>query len=306
MSALRVVRPGLLTTIQDLGRWGWQGCGVPVAGPMDPYSHRLANRLLGNDERASALEITLVGPELRAEARAVCAVAGAAFALTVHGRAVEMHKPFVIREGEELRFGERRAGGRATLAIAGGFRFTPVMGSQATSLVSRMGPVPRALAAGDLLPFDRHAPAAPPGPLSPMGLPEGGTRVRVLPGPQDALFPSEVRQVLMASRYVVSPQSNRMGYRLDGPPLERVPGPDVLSDATPMGTLQVPPSGQPILLMADRQTTGGYPKIATVITADLPLVGQLSPGDWIEFVSCSRRDAIHALRRREARLAGLA
>lgn len=304
MSAVTVIRPGLLTTLQDLGRWGWQGSGVPVAGPMDAYSHRLANRLLGNADMASALEITLVGPELRAEARAICAVAGADFQVSVDGRHVNMHAPFEIRAGAVLRFGGRRAGARATLAIAGGFTLPAVFGSQATSLISRLGPFPRPLAAGDRLPFD--APAAPDARLTgvPLPLPDGGARVRVIMGPQEAFFTAEAHAALLTSRYVVTAQSNRMGYRLAGTRLEHVDAADVLSDATPMGTLQVPRSGEPILLMADRQTTGGYPRIATVITADLPIAGQLAPGDWIEFVACTRREAMDALRRREGRLTG--
>jgi allophanate hydrolase subunit 2 len=138
----------------------------------------------------------------------------------------------------------------------------------------------------------------------PLRMPDGGARVRVLVGPHDAMFTAGALDTLFSSRYVVTPQSNRMGYRLEGPPLTHLTAADILSDATPMGSLQVPASRQPILLMADRQTTGGYPKIATVITADLPVAGQLAPGDWIEFVACTRREAVDALRRREARLTG--
>lgn len=310
---LTVLKPGMLTTVQDLGRWGWQGSGVPVAGPMDAYSHRLANRLLGNPDGAAALEVTLLGPELRADAEVVCAVAGASFVLTVNGRPVEMHRPFAVRAGEVLKFGARGAGARASLAIAGGIALEPVFGSRATSLISRMGPVPRPLAAGDRLPIDEPAwmaghDALPSQTLArrqgrALRMPEDGVRVRVIPGPHEAMFTDDARQTLLASRYVVTPQSNRMGYRLEGTPLSHLSAADILSDATPIGTLQVPASGQPILLMADRQTTGGYPKIATVITADLPLAGQLAPGDWIEFIACTRAEALDALRRREARLA---
>jgi antagonist of KipI len=306
VSAFTIIKPGLLTTVQDLGRRGWQGAGVPVAGPMDAYSHRLANRLLGNPDDASALEITLLGPELRAGATAACAVAGARFALTVDGSPVEMDRTFVVKAGQVLRFGAREAGSRATLAVAGGFLLPQVFGSQATSLISRMGPFPGPLKAGDQLPFDPHASRDSAARGTPLPLPRGGARVRIIMGPQDELFTPDVRQILLTSRYTISSQSNRMGYRLEGPELIRQPGADVLSDATPMGTLQVPPSGQPILLMADRQTTGGYPKIGVVITADLPVAGQLAPGDWIEFVACSRSEAVAALRRRELKLAGLA
>lgn len=305
MASLLVRRPGMLTTIQDLGRWGWQGAGVPVAGPMDAYSHRLANRLVGNAADAAALEVTLVGPDLQADGDVVCAVAGASFALTVDGRPVDMHRPFAVQAGEILRFGERLAGARASVAVAGGFVLEPVFGSRATSLISRLGPIPRALEPGDRLPVhSSHARAAPAHGAG-LRMPEDGARVRVVPGPHEGLFTAEARETLLRTRYIITPQSNRMGYRLEGAPLAHRSAADLLSEATPMGTLQVPASGQPILLMADRQTTGGYPKIATVITADLPVAGQLAPGDWIEFVACTRGEAVDALRRRESRLTGL-
>jgi biotin-dependent carboxylase-like uncharacterized protein len=300
------MRPGLLTTVQDLGRWGYQDRGVPVAGPMDSFSHRLANRLVGNDEQAAALEITLVGPELRATGELVCAVTGALFELFVGDRRVECGQPFHVENGATVRFGRRLAGARSTLAFRGGIDVAPVLGSRATSLVSGMGPFGgRALVAGDVVPIGRAAaaPAAQPA-GQPLRLPEGGARLRTIPGPQEARFASDALERLFSSPFTVTTQSNRMGFRLEGPELAYGAAPDILSDATPLGSLQVPGSGQPILLMADRQTTGGYPKIATVISADIPLAGQLAPGDWIRFVPCTRADALDALNRLERRLAG--
>lgn len=305
MPSLTVLRPGMLTTVQDLGRWGFQADGVPVAGPMDAYSHRAANYLAGNDERAAALEVTLIGPHLQADGDVICAVAGAGFALTVDGRAADMHRPFVVRAGETLRFGERRDGARASLAVRGGFDVAPIFGSRATSVISRMGPFGgRPLESGDRLPVGFAEGLARPDALPPVPMPRGGARVRVIPGPHTPLFTASALDTLLQARYTITPQSNRMGYRLEGPPLAHAAGADILSDATPMGSLQVPASGQPILLMADRQTTGGYPKIATVITADLPTAGQLAPGDWIEFAACTRDAAIDAVKRQRARLSG--
>jgi antagonist of KipI len=307
MAKLTVVRPGMLTTVQDLGRWGHQGSGVPVAGPMDAYSHRLANRLAGNSDSAAALEVTLMGPELQADRDVVCAVAGATFSLMVAGRAVDMHRAFVLGAGETLRFGVRGEGARATLAVRGGFNVPEIFGSRATSVISGMGPFRgRALAAGDQLPIGFDGGFAQERPPYPLAMPHGGARVRVIPGPHVAMFVPGALDTLLHGRYRITPQSNRMGYRLEGPVLARAPGDDLLSDATPIGSLQVPASGQPILLMADRQSTGGYPKIATVITADLPIAGQLAPGDWMEFAACTRDAAIDALRRQDARLAGRA
>jgi len=306
MSSLTVIRAGMLTTVQDLGRWGYQSGGVPVAGPMDSYSHRLANRLVGNDSDAAALEVTLVGPELDADEDVLCAVCGARFDITAGGRRVAPDRPFELRKSERLKFGERLAGARATLAVRGGFDLPPILGSRATSLISGMGPLGgRAVTVGTVLPVGRAATMVrSTAPCVPLRLPEGGARLHAIPGPQDALFTREALELFFSARFTLSTKSNRMGYRLEGPALAHGPGTDILSDATPVGSVQVPKSGQPILLMADRQTTGGYPKIATVIAADLPVAGQLAPGDWVSFAPCTRREAVDALQRLEQRLAG--
>ncbi|MEO6212916.1 MAG: biotin-dependent carboxyltransferase family protein [Vicinamibacterales bacterium] len=304
MPAFTVLRGGMLSTVQDLGRWGLQHLGVPVAGPMDWYSHRLANRLVGNPDDAAAIEMTLIGPELVTDADVICAAAGGAFEVTAGQQLVPLHAPFTLMRGQRMRFRLCGAGARATVAVRGGISVPAVMGSRSTSLISRVGPFGgRALAAGDVLPIGRPSMASrPTGP--PLPINQGGARVRVLWGPHAARFTPEAVRAFHTSRYEVTPESNRMGYRLSGTALAfgASGSIDMLSDATPIGSLQVPPSGLPILLMADRQTTGGYPKIATVITADLPLAGQLAPGDWIEFVPVTRAAAIDAIRRRDAAL----
>jgi antagonist of KipI len=303
--SISVVRSGMLTTIQDLGRWGFQAHGVPVAGPMDEYSHALANLLVGNPPTAAALEVTLIGPELEANGEVTCALAGAAFALTAGDLGMPLHRAFTLRPGERLRFGARSAGARATLAVRGGIDVPSVFESRATSLVSRMGPFGgRALKAGDVLAIGPVTTPETTGGAghAPLPLPEGGARLRVVVGPQQQFFTPVAYQTLFGSRYIVTPASNRMGYRLEGAPLEHAGRADILSDATPLGSIQVPASGQPILLMADRQTTGGYPKIGVVIGADLPLAGQLAPGDWLEFAPCTREDAVDALKRRRRSL----
>jgi antagonist of KipI len=303
MPLLTVVKPGMLTTVQDLGRKGYQGLGVPVAGPMDWYSHRLANQRVANDLMAAALEVTLIGPELVSDADVVMTVAGAEFAITIDGQPVESGIPFVLRSGSRVRFGARRRGARASLAVKGGFDVPPTLGSRATHLVSAMGPFGRAMRAGDTLPVSKSTDGSSSRHGQPLALPDGGARVRIVPAAHRERFTDDAWSTLTSARFVITPQSNRMGYRLDGPPLEQKGRADMLSEAMPIGALQVPPSGQPILLMADRQTTGGYPTIGNVITADLPIAGQLAPGDWIEFVPCSLAEAIAALRSRENDLA---
>lgn len=305
MSTLTVVKPGMLTTVQDLGRRGLQGQGVPVSGPMDAYSHRLANQLLGNDPAAAALEITLMGPELLADGEMTCAACGADISITVDEKPAPMNEPFRVRPGARLRWGTRIRGTRMTLAVRGGVDVAPVLGSRATHLASRMGPFGgRSLRAGDVLPI-----GAADGGRSlaghPLEMPEGGARLRVVPGAHRGRFTDDAWGLLVRARYTVSPQSNRMGYRLDGAVLSHAGSADILSEAMPNGAIQVPASGQPILLLVERATTGGYATIANVITADLPIAGQLAPGEWIEFDAVTRDDAIAALRRREAALKGV-
>ncbi len=302
--ALVVRRPGLLTTVQDLGRWSHQSTGVAVAGPMDGFSHRLANHLVGNAPDAATLEITLLGPEIEVEADTTLAVTGADFDIICGSAVVRTGTTFAVRRGQRVRFGRRHLGARAYLAAAGGGVLTPpVLGSRATHLVSRMGGHEgRALAAGDRLPIHDGA-MSPPARARGLTLPTAGrARLRVLPGPQDAWFGPEAWRALTSVSFRISPRSNRMGYRLEGPPLPRLRQDEPISEPVSIGAIQVPAAGEPIVLMADRQTTGGYPKIGHVIAADLCLAGQLAPGDFVEFDRCTYREAVAALIARERQL----
>lgn len=301
---LRVVKPGLLTTVQDLGRWGHQIAGVPVAGPMDAFSHRLANHLVGNRPEAALLEVTLIGPELTADRETTIAVCGADFDLSCDGEGVSTGEAFRLGAGQTLRFGRRRRGARAYVAIGGGGVLTPsVLGSRATHLVSRIGGLDgRALVAGDVLPIATTAPA-PVHRARGLTLPSAGrARLRVLAGSQTAWFGDDAWRALTGTSYRISPRSNRMGFRLEGPPLARLRQDEPISEPLAMGAIQVPAAGEPILLMADRQTAGGYPKIGYVIAADLCLAGQLAPGEFIEFDRCTEREAVSALIAREREL----
>ncbi len=313
MAFVHIVKPGLQTTIQDEGRWGLQSRGVPVAGPMDPCSHRVANALVRNDRNQAALEITLIGPELEFEDERLVAVAGAEFVVSLDGVDVPPNAAFVAGAGSRLRFGARVRGSRAYLAIAGGVAVLPVMGSRATHLVSRLGGLEgRALKAGDRLPLgdtirrqtDRRN-LRPASSAHLIGVTGPSARVRLLPGPQREHFSSDALDLLQSGPYSIGKDSDRMGFRLEGPLLRHVHGADIISDATPLGAMQVPASGQPVLLMADRQTTGGYPKVATVITADIGIAGQLGPGDTISFSMCTPRDAFAALIAQERALMAL-
>lgn len=301
---LRVLKPGLLTTVQDLGRWGHQLDGVPVAGPMDMFSHRLANHLVGNPPEAALLEITLMGPELVPDVAVTLAVCGADFDITCDGEAVYTGASFRVRPGQIIRFGRRHRGARAYMAVAGGgVRTPPLLGSRATHLVSRMGGLEgRALLAGDTIPIAVEA-DRPLARARGLTLPSSGrARLRVLPGSQADSFDEEAWRALTSVSFRISPRSNRMGYRLQGPPLPSLTDGEPISEPLAMGAIQVPAAGEPILLMADRQTAGGYLKIGYVITADLCLAGQLAPGEFIEFDRCSEREAVTALIAREREL----
>lgn len=297
MTHVTVLRPGLLSTVQDLGRWGWQAFGVSVSGPMDPRAHRMANALVGNPPDAATLEITLVGPELVFDESRTVAVCGADFVVTVGHHLAAHGSSFGVPAGGHLRFGPRSRGARAYVAIEGGLALPPVFGSRATHLPSRMGGLDgRALAAGDRLPLGppcEHRGPARQGPT--LEMPTGHARLRFLPDDTLDGFGQDAAAQLQSARYMVRPESDRMGYRLDGPVIHTTERGTMLSRPSPVGSIQVPHDGQPILLMADRQTTGGYPTLGTVITADVGLAGQLGPGDTVAFAACTPQEALAAL-----------
>lgn len=281
-----VLRPGLFTTVQDGGHWGEQGIGVPVSGAMDAVSHAVANAAVGNDLDAPSLEVTIAGPELRVEQETIVAVAGAHLSAALDGVPMPLDTPVHARPGSVLRFGRRVQGARAYVAFDGGIaRQSP---SWPVAPLGSGHVLGLAASAGSRVRRGRALP-----------LPSGGARLRVVPGPQGDELPPGCLAALCGRRFVISPQSNRMGYRLIGAAVPAAAG-GMISDATFAGGIQIPPSGEPILLMSDRQTTGGYPQVATVITADLCVAGQLAPGDWIEFARCSRAAAVTALAQRLA------
>jgi antagonist of KipI len=268
-----------------------------VSGALDWYSHRLANCLLGNDPDAATLEVTLLGPHIRFEATSTFAVTGAEFGLTVDDEPVDMNRPLEARPGSTLKFGGRLRGARAYVAVSGGIDVPPILGSRSTHVLAGMGGLDgRALKKGDALMIG--ATVKRQGAIARPSLPFAlfGAKLRAVPA-DERLFANLIMQ-----RFLVSPRSDRMGYRLDGPSIVDTPTGELISTAVPTGAIQVPPTGKPILLMNDHATTGGYAIAATVITADLPLAGQLAPGDWVEFEACSIDAATAELRRQEATL----
>ncbi|MBN1247493.1 MAG: biotin-dependent carboxyltransferase [Anaerolineae bacterium] len=293
-----VLDPGALTTVQDAGRIGWARYGVPPSGPMDAAAFAAANALVGNAPDAAALELTLTGPTLHVWHEALIAVCGAPFELWAGRLSLPMWHAVYLRAGTRLRFGQRLGGARAVLAVAGGIIVPPYLGSRATHLMGGFGGYGgRALRAGDRLstgpaarrnyldeagrvwPLDQR-PAYTPAPV-----------VRVVLGPQDDHVAPEAIATFLSAAYTVTPASDRMGIRTQGLPLAHRGETGIVSDGVVTGSVQVPPDGRPIVMMVDHQTTGGYPKIATVIRADLPLLAQLLPGDTIRFTSVTPAEA---------------
>jgi antagonist of KipI len=288
MSTLLVERPGLLTTVQDQGRWGVQHLGVPVSGWMDDWSARLANRLAGNADSEALLEVTWLGPTLRAEGPISIAIAGAVFDVTVGDYRMRTPLACPVPDGATIEFGQRHRGTRAYLAVSGGIAVTPILGSRSTDIRSGLGGFDgRRLQKGDRLPVGASANVVDTlrnvAPASWLG---EEPRLRVLPASDDSPVTGELFLRLCDAQYRLASASDRTGYRLmaDRP----LPEADatMLSQPVVTGAIQLPPGGSPLLLMADRQTTGGYTIVAVVAAADLPLAGQLGPGDSCRFVPC--------------------
>lgn len=307
-----MIKPGLLTTVQDLGRTGFQQYGMVVGGVMDSYALRIGNILVGNDEDAAGLEITLRGPTLYFKEDAVIALTGGDLSPTLNGVAVHMWSSLKVEKGSTLEFGKLRAGARAYLVIRGGIDVPIVMNSRSTYLRAGIGGYHgRALQKGDYIKVNPCQQNGFPSTtatrkrrLHPSLIPsyQASIEVRVILGPQTDAFMEQSLVDFLNQLYYITPQSDRMGYRLQGVPLEHKYTADILSDAIVMGSIQVPASGDPIILLADRQTTGGYPKIATIITVDLPLVAQAKPGDMITFTQVTVEEAQQLYIEQEKRL----
>lgn len=318
---ITILKPGLLTTIQDSGRYGYQRYGVVASGVMDPFAHRVANILVGNEENSPVLEMTIVGPVLKFEQDTLISICGGDLAPTVNGRPIENWKPVLIKSGSVLRFGNCKSGCRAYLAAAGGFKIPEVMESKSTYLRAGIGGYQgRALKMGDRLFTEAF------GELSSrimLALHESGSMdgvvranwrinwesfyqrtscIRVIKGRHFHLFTTKSQESFYQERFIVTTYSDRMGYRLRGPNLELKNQVEMISEAVCFGTIQVPADGNPILLLADRQTTGGYPKIGEVASVDLSALAQVKPGDSLRFREISCKDAQLLLIEREKKI----
>jgi biotin-dependent carboxylase-like uncharacterized protein len=310
MAGILIESPGLFTTVQDTGRYGYQRFGMPVSGAMDVFSLRLAYILVGNSPDEAGLEATYTGPAILFRSQGAFAVCGADMAPHKNGKPVSNNKTITVKKGDLLGFSGLRSGCRAYIAISGGIDLPPVMGSRSTYLRAKLGGYEgRPLRAGDEIPLGKGSGKIPLREI-PVGiLPEYRTEacLRVIEGPEFYRFETEGITAFFSSEYTVTDQSDRMGYRLSGNITRHKPeGPDIISSPVSAGTIQVPGNGQPIILMADRQTTGGYTRIANVVTADLTLAAQLKPGDKIRFAGVSLEEARDLLVKRKQAIKYLA
>jgi len=287
--SILVEKPGILTTVQDLGRCGYQKFGINPGGAMDPRAARLVNILLGNDENDAVLEMHFPAPRFVFESDGVCAVGGADFAPLLDGVSIENWRPFRVSQGNVLTFDERCFGNRAYLSVLGSFKIDDWLGSASTNLAAKVGGLAgRKLQQRDKIDFrpatlcDSRTPLLK---ISNSLIPRYSSfpKVRVLPGAEFGQLGRQMLDVFLNHDFSISANSNRMGFRLVGEPIAFSAPPEMVSSAVSVGTVQLLPDGQLIVLMADHQTTGGYPRIAHVITHDLPLVAQLGTNDKIKF-----------------------
>ncbi|WFR63341.1 biotin-dependent carboxyltransferase family protein [Paenibacillus amylolyticus] len=313
--SIEVIRPGLLSTVQDEGRTGYRRYGIHPGGIMDTFAARAANMLVGNSRHAAVLEMTMKGPELRFQESQLVSLCGADLSATVDHLPVPLWRPVLVRAGSVMKFGPCRQGLRGYLAFAGGIAVPEVMGSRSTDLKTGLGGLEgRALRVSDLIstgePSDEarvwmqrmeqversgrdYRILAPAWFLSDRERPDyyGRSVIRVMESQDSSLFREASHGQFYGEKYVISPQSDRMGYRLQGSRLELDQPLDRLSEAVTYGTVQVPPDGQPIILMADHQTIGGYPVIAQVAQVDMPILAQARPGTRISFAQITHDQA---------------
>lgn len=307
---IKILTPGVLTTVQDAGRFGYQQFGVAASGSMDMYHHGLANILVGNPFTAEALECTMIGPTFRFTQDNIFAICGAPVSATLDDEPIEMNKAYLGTSGAVVKMGPASKGCRTYIAFSGGFDIPFVMGSKSTYIKGEIGGLEgRALQTGDRIGF-----VAPKTSLPNMEFRrahsslihdfEPTQTIRIISGPQLEAFSGEGFSTLLSKPYTVTSSSDRMGYRLDGAKIKHASGCDgnIISDAITKGAIQVPGHGQPIIMMADRQTTGGYAKIGHVITVDLPLVAQLRAGGVIRFALCDVETAQKLLNERIEKL----
>ena len=288
---IRILKGGMMTTVQDLGRYGYQSQGFSVAGVMDVRSFKIANLLLDNPENEAVLEITLIGPTLEFTSATIIAITGGDFQPTINGEPAPMYTALYMNKGDVLKFGSARTGSRGYIAFSSYLDIPVVMGSRCTNLKSGLGGFKgRKLEADDYIGFRikrRYLPFFLSRKLDMDEFDQTEATLRVVMGPQDGMFSKQGIKTFLGSEYTVTNEFDRMGCRIEREPIEHVGDGNINTDGISMGSIQVPLNGQPIIMLADRQSTGGYPKIGTVITVDFAKIAQARPGQKIRFIEVS-------------------
>ena len=292
---IRVLKPGMLTTVQDLGRTGYQSQGFSVAGVMDVRSFKIANLLVDNPENEPVLEFTLIGPTLEFTSDTIIAITGGDFNPTINGEPAPMYTAIYMHKGDILRFGSAVTGSRGYISFSSYLKVPTVMGSRCTNMKSSIGGFKgRKLQADDYIMFRikrRYLPFFLSRTLKPDEMDQEQVTLRVVMGPQDHMFTKQGIQTFLNSVYTVTNEFDRMGCRLDGPFIASKNGSDIISDGICFGSVQVPSHGKPIILLADRQTTGGYAKIATVASVDIPKLVQRKTDNKVRFKAITVHEA---------------
>jgi len=302
METFEVIQPGPLTTIQDLGRYGYQQYAVPPSGAIDNYAFRLGNLLAGNDEAAACLEITLFSLKLRVLKATIVAITGADLAATLNSSPIPLWETVAVHRGDTISFPRLKSGCRAYLSVTGGIEIPRVMGSAATYTKAGIGGFKgRGLQTGDRLQTVESTPALVGRRVPPEYIPiyRDSIELRVILGPQHDHFTEYGVHTFLHAEYTVSTKADRMGYHFEGPRIKHDARADIISDGIPIGAIQVPGNGLPIILLADRPTVGGYAKIATVISVDIPKLAQTKPGDKVRFTLVTEYEAHMALKEYE-------
>lgn len=308
MGKIKIISPGFLTTVQDKGRYGYQQFGVPVSGVMDEFSYRIGNILVGNNESEAVLEVTMLGPQIEFKSTEIISVTGGNLSPKINNKEVSMWRSIKVNKGDILSFGGIKSGCRSYIAFSGGIEVPIIMGSKSTYIKGKIGGYDgRNLKAGDLLNIGQSENIFIERIIPDKYIPiyNNELNVRVVLGPQKEYFTDKGIETFLSNQYTVTNECDRMGFRLHGVEIEHVNGADIISDGISFGAIQIPGHGKPIIMMADRQTTGGYTKIGNVISVDIHKIAQAKPGDKIKFEEISVEEAQDILKKQEEKISSI-
>ncbi|PAB58798.1 5-oxoprolinase subunit C family protein [Anaeromicrobium sediminis] len=308
MGKIKIISPGFLTTVQDKGRYGYQQFGVPASGVMDNFAHRIANILVENHELEAVLEVTMLGPQIEFHSVEIISITGGDLSPRINGKEVSMCRSIKVNKGDVLSFAGMKSGCRSYIAFSGGIEVPVIMESKSTYMKGRFGGYEgRNLKVGDLLNIAQSETVFKERIVPDKYIPKYNNEldVRVVLGPQTEYFTDKGIETFLSNEYKVTNECDRMGFRLDGAEIEHVDGADIISDGIGFGAIQIPGHGKPIIMMADRQTTGGYTKIGNVISADLYKIAQAKPGDKIKFKGISVEEAQDILKEEEEKISSI-